>query len=68
MSTIANITPIKRSPLSLPNIMGMGPINITPLVCTSVLEELEDDCNAVPTNINRMPRITTAKPNKIIEL
>ena len=68
MRTIADITPTTNSPLSFPNIMGMGPIKITPLVWTSVLEEPDDDCNAVPTNIKRMPRITTTKPIKIIEL
>jgi hypothetical protein len=41
---------------------------MTPPVCTSVFELLDDDCSAVPMNIKKIPRITTAKPIKIIEL
>lgn len=61
------ITAIITRPLSLPNIIGIGPISMTPLVWTSVLDEL-DDCKADPINIIKIPIITTAKPIKTIEL
>jgi len=68
MSTNATIKPITTSPLSLPKIMGMGPIIMTPPVCISVFDEPEDDCKAVPMNIINIPNITTKKPAKITML
>jgi len=40
--------------------IGIGPINITPPVCTS--EFLEVDCNAVPTKTRITPRNITIIP------
>lgn len=68
MRITANITANTISPLSFPNIIGMGPIKITPPVLISVFEDPEDDCRAVPMNIKRKPTIMTAKPIKIMEL
>ena len=47
--------------------MGIGPIKMTPPVCISVFESLDEDCRAVPININKIPIITTTNPIKIIE-
>jgi hypothetical protein len=68
MIITANITANTMSPLSFPNIMGIGPIKTTPPVLISVFEDPEDDCRAVPMIINRKPIIITAKPIKIREL
>jgi hypothetical protein len=68
MIITANITANTISPLSFPNIMGMGPIKITPPVLISVFEDPEDDCRAVPMIIKRKPINITAKPIKIREL
>jgi len=68
MRITAIITPIKSRPLSLPNIIGIGPISMIPLVWTSVLEELDDDCKAVPMNMIRIPSIMIAETIKIMEL
>ena len=46
--------------LSLPNMIGIGPINITPPVWTS--DVFEVDCNAVPTKIRITPRNMTIIP------
>lgn len=56
---MARITAITINPLSFPKIMGMGPINITPPVLTSLV--LDEACSAVPTN-------TKMNPMKIIRI
>jgi hypothetical protein len=51
---MAIITVVIMVLLSLPNIMGMGPISMTPPVLTSP-DLGEEDCIAVPTNISMNP-------------
>lgn len=50
---MANTNPVKIRPLSLPNIMGIGPIIIIPPVCTS--DVFEVDCSIVPINMSTIP-------------
>ena len=68
MSITVNITATVTNPLSFPNIIGIGPIIITPPVCNSVFEELEEDWSAVPMNMRSIPSKTAAKPIMIMVL
>ena len=68
MRIIAKITPVTAIPLSLPNIMGIGPIIMTPPVFISVFEplswELVEDVDWImlPINIKMIPTIIIKKP------
>lgn len=64
INMIAIITPVTSIFLSLPKIMGMGPIKITPPVLISLLvlfsSELSEIavCNMLPMKIKKNPAIT----------
>ena len=58
---MARITVVTMKPLSLPNMMGMGPIRITPPVLTSGFFVVVL-CSAVPRNIRIKPMKITIIP------
>jgi hypothetical protein len=58
---MTKITAVTMKPLSLPNMMGMGPIRITPPVLTSVFLVVVL-CSAVPRNIRIKPIKITIIP------
>lgn len=68
INMIAIITPVTSIFLSLPKIMGMGPIKITPPVLISLLvlfsSELSEIavCNMLPMKIKKNPAITKKIP------
>ena len=51
---MAMITVVTMVLLSFPNMIGIGPINMTPPVFTSLVLG-DEDCIAVPTNISMNP-------------
>ena len=63
---MAIITAIMVKLLSFPNMIGIGPIKITPPLLTSLV--LEEACSAVPTNTRINPMIITAIPAIIMVL
>lgn len=64
---MAKITAIIMKLLSVPNIMGMGPIKITPPVLTSLVFEVAP-CRAGPMNIKIKPMNITIIPAMIMLL
>jgi len=66
INMIARITAVVAIPLSVPKIMGMGPIMITPPVLTSpVSPDFEVICRAVPMKIRIIPIKRTTIPVKM---
>lgn len=66
INIIARITAVVAIPLSVPKIMGIGPIIITPPVLTSpVSPDFEVICRAVPMKIKIIPIKRTTIPVKM---